>query len=113
MAAARILRLKVQPGIRKTVGGVSVVAKRHLLSFQSNTLAGFPGVASATVCHGPFIIGWKKSFPQAGRGLGFSRSIGALLKLPLCQALNYDPRNLLLLQSGRKASLTCARRAAW
>src|SRR5215469_4337410 len=48
MAAARILRLKVQPGIRKTVGGVSVVAKRHLLSFQSNTLAGFPGVASAT-----------------------------------------------------------------
>src|SRR5215469_5936515 len=48
IAAARILRLKVQPGIRKTVGGVSVVAKRHLLSFQSNTLAGFPGVASAT-----------------------------------------------------------------
>src|SRR6516164_146949 len=52
MAAARILRLKVQPGIRKTVGGVSVVAKRHLLSFQSNTLAGFPGVASATCVTG-------------------------------------------------------------
>src|SRR5215469_2850144 len=44
MAAARILRLKVQPGIRKTVGGVSVVANRHLLSFQSKTLAGFPDV---------------------------------------------------------------------
>jgi hypothetical protein len=47
MAAARILRLKVEPEIRKMVGGDSVVATFHPFILQSNTLGECPGRAGA------------------------------------------------------------------